>query len=351
MGSIQNLLNPLSTPSPRRRSPSKSTAREPTISAETRPTENVTNPPPTPPSHNGRLSPSRIRSYNTAEPAYILDSIQVERPQSSPSSDRVRSGSGSGVPLGEIRVLSPARGMKGVGAPDAGVGNRSRRTSTSSLADLLNPVETEPLPNVYSSTTQLTPEKSPSTGRLVSPVAPHHSPTFVVSPVAMEKIDENDEDMNIDIVGMEDGNPPAETNAGMQQVESLPMQKSASTDSERTIDSPLSNMLIPNPPTPTPSPSRKRKFTPESSPDEPLAQEFLPQPETTSFKPSPSVPADTPIPVPAPKAAAKKPRKPSVKRPPSAKKKPPVNGQKKRPLSAKDRAASIDDVIHQCDLN
>jgi hypothetical protein len=347
MGSIQNLLNPLSTPSPRRRSPSKSSnTREPPVSAVPRPTENVTNPPQTPPSQNDRLSPSASRRYNIAQPGYLLESIQVERPQSSPSSDRVRSGSGGGVPLGEIRVLSPARGMKGVGAPDAGAGNRSRRTSTSSLADLLNPVETEPLPNVFSSTTQLTPEKSPSAGRVVSPIPPHHSPTLVVSPVAMEKIEENDEDMNIDIVGMEDDNPPTETNAAMQQGESVPMQKSTSTDSEATIDTPFSDLSIRKPPTPTPSTSRKRKFTPESSPDEPLAQEPPPQPETaSSLKPSPSMPTETPIPVPAPKAA-KKPRKPTVKRPPSAKKKPPVNGQKKRPVSAKDRAASLDDVIH-----
>lgn len=343
MGSIQNLLNPLNTSSPRRRSPKKqSNTREPAVS---RPTEKVTKPPPARPSSNDRLSPSSTRTHNTAEQGHILESIQVEPPQSSPSSDRARSGSGSGVPLGEIRVLSPARGMKGAGAPDAGVGNRSRRTSTSSLADLLNPVETEPLPNVSSSTTQLTPEKSPSAGRIVSPAPPHHSPTIVVSPVAMEKIDENDEDMNIDIVGMEDDSPLVETNAAMQQVKSVPMRKSTSTDSERTIDAPFSNMPIPKPPTPSPSPSRKRKFTPESSPDEPLAQDFPPQPETaSSIKPSPSIPTETP-PVPAPKAA-KKPRKPSVKRPPSAKKKPPVNGQKKRPLSAKDIAASLDDVVH-----
>jgi hypothetical protein len=162
----------------------------------------------------------------------------------------------------------------------------------------------------------------------------------------MEKIDENDEVMNIDIVGMEDDNPLVESNAAMQQVKSVPMQKSTSADSERTINAPFSNMPTPKPPTSSPSPSRKRKFTPESSPDEPLAQDLPPQPETASLlKPSPSIPTETPIPVPAPKAA-KKPRKPSVKRPPSAKKKPPVNGQKKRPLSVKDRAVSLDEVIH-----
>jgi len=372
MGSIQNLLNPLNTLSPQRQSASstrQNNNREPDSPTLSLAKDNAANSSPAP--STLRIPPAvAAKQQNSNHAGYVMESIQAEPMQRTSSGRGKSSGAGGTVVLGEIRVLSRARGIDGAGGSlsDAGPGNRSRRTSSSSsLADLLNPVESSSvIINVSSSLTQGAPEKSSSSAprMVLSPAAAaaapppppppraHHPPAFVVSPVLMEEIDENDEDMQVDIVGVDDETPAAILNGATTTaiaLQSEPMQKSKSTDSERTIDGPATSLPLPKPSTPTPIPSRKRKCTPESSPDEPIAHEFPPQLETSS---SPLVEPTISIEkIPATPKAAKKSRKTLVKRSPSVKKKQAVHDQKKRPPSAREKSESVDDVSFSCLTN
>ena len=362
MGSIQNLLNPLNTLSPQRQSPSstrQNRSGEPDSATLSLAKDNAANSSQAPSTLH--VSPAlAAKRQNSSHAGYIVESIQAEPMQRTPSDRGKSGGAGGTVVLGEIQVLSPMRGMNRAGGSlsDAGPSNRSRRTSSSSsLADLLNPVElSSVIVNVSSSLTQGAPEKSssPSDLRMVlSPPSPqpraHHPPAFVVSPVLMEELDEND-DMNVDIVGVENEKPAAILNdVTMTTIasQSEPMQKPKSADSERTIDDPVTSLPIPKPSTPTLIPSRKRKFTPESSPDEPLAHELPPQLETSSSRPvelTISIEKSTPT---TPKAV-KKPKQTPVKRSSSIKKKQAANDQKKRPPSAREKSESVDDVTFSC---
>ena len=360
MGSIQNLLNPLNSASPQRRSPSptqqnKSREADSAILSLANDNASSSSQAPSTLDVSPAVAAKQPNSSHAANTGYVMESMQFE-PMQRTSSDRGRSHGARGtVALGEIRVLWPGRGMDEAGgsSSDAGPGNRSQGTPSSSpLADLLNPAESSSVNlNVSSSRTQGPPEKcSPPVPPAVLSPAPsrppaHHPPTFVLSRVPMEEIVENDEDMNVDIVGEEDEKPAAIPTGGTTTtvtLQSEPMHKSKSTDSERTIDDPVTSLPVPKPSTPTtPIPSRKRKFTPEL-PDETLAHELPPKLETSSSLPcEPTIPIEKPIP--GTLKAAKKPKKTPVKRPPSVKKKQGVNGHKRRP-SAREKSESVDDV-------
>jgi len=117
-----------------------------------------------------------------------------------------------------------------------------------------------------------------------------------------------------------------------------PMKQSLSTDSERTITDIVEDS--PGPTFPAPStPSKKRKFTPESSPEEPLLHETLSPVNETALQESEiqnQIAVEKPQ---APSRTSKKPKRAPIRRPPQPKKKGP-NGQRK-PLKPKIKELSV----------
>ena len=237
-----------------------------------------------------------------------------------------------------------------------------RRTSSSPLADILNPVQGTP---GTSSTTHI--ELSSSERVIVEEVnslsalpLEHIKRESSIASLPINNLDQNDEEMDVDVVGTateEVATPNIETlNSNIPTAlipPSQPMLPSASTDSQATISDVVEPTPTQNPPIPSrsPTPSRKRKFTPESSPDEPLSA-GLPPPgphpvhlETHTHE---QISVEKPQPTPASRAV-KKPKRPAqIKRPTHAKKKSAAtNGHKKlnRKHTEKSESVGLDEVL------
>ena len=239
-------------------------------------------------------------------------------------------------------------------------GDTSRRTSSSSssLADILNPME-EPLvipahqsPKDMSTTIPLTKTLPDPQLQLVTSQV---DSSQAMTTIATGNDAENDEEM-MDIVGINEEAEGTDATAMKDVItDNISTRPSGSTDSQQTIEEPVTNLPQPTDtklplPSRTPSPSKKRKYTPESSPDEPLSHELqlqrLPTHFDTEIQPQ--------ISVEKPKAGSRvvKTSRLPIKHPQPrpgkvAKKKPKINGEKKKPgLNPKEKSASVglDDV-------
>ena len=276
-----------------------------------------------------------------------------------------------GVPLkteesGETRIQQSLASMSQAVAAMGGSGlytsraygedAGSRRTSSSSLADILNPVEEESKPQ----------QTVPESLLTVTDSALDHTSTTkspVVEPPQLEPLIEHDahtsgspnepreteEEIMVDVVGLtpkdhQVDDMPITTNGSAPVLPSEEMYRSISTDSGRTITDIVEDSPAPNPPTP-PTPSKKRKFTPESSPDEPLSID-IPNPPTETIPQESETSVEKPQ---APSRASKKPKKVPIRRPQPSKKKA-LNGQMK-PTKPKSKELSmtmgLDDVGFQ----
>jgi hypothetical protein len=240
--------------------------------------------------------------------------------------------------------------------------------SSSSLADILNPVDEIP---VAKASFQEAPVKE-SSPILAKPVpVPSVAPQNVLSrstetpsvPVktlsgthppeaAADDSIATEEDMIVDVVGSgEEGTPiggdiPAtipETRSSATRPNGHPMQLSLSNDSQQTISDIIE---IPvetrnsdlRQKSRSPSPSKKRKLTPESSPDPPSKD--LDTPETEPIPKDSEVAGQISVEKSQPPARVmKKPRKAPIKKPEAARKKL-ANGQKK-PVHPKRKEKSM----------
>jgi hypothetical protein len=242
----------------------------------------------------------------------------------------------------------------------------SRRTSSSSLADILNPTEESPIvsktvPAKEPMSKQPSPERTPETIILAMPLKSEAqnvdppSSSYVQSDKTVDDATTNEVEMDVDIIGsvkeetpMEVDNPtpiPAVTENKPHPVDPTP--SSPMDNSENTTTTAVANIPTPqdtNSPFPThvPTPSKKRKFTPESSPDEPLTKAV---PDST-ISTTPTIQNQIAVEKPQPPKAVKKPKKAPIKRPQNAKKKTPQ--APKRPTARKPKGKSpsigIDEV-------
>jgi hypothetical protein len=178
---------------------------------------------------------------------------------------------------------------------------------------------------------------------------------------------ETEEEIVVDVVGFTEDEVPVPRNHQSEDVpmattetstpkNSEPMKPSMSTDSGRTITDIVEDSPAPPTPAPPSPPSKKRKFTPESSPDEPLLSEFPAPPATGTIQPQESeihaqiavekLQGQTP---PQPSRANKKPKKTLIRRPVTAPaKKKVINGQRKppkpKPKELSSMGIGLDDV-------
>ena len=235
-------------------------------------------------------------------------------------------------------------------------GDNSRRTSSSSLADILNPVKEPPViqanhspKDMFSTTTirQTLPEPQPQS--LTSQVYS----VQVTATIATGNNTEDDGEM-IDVVGVNGETEGTDTTAMQDVIANSVSIQSRSTDFQQPIHENVTNLPLTDTksalPSRTPSPSRKRKYTPESSPDEPLSLEIQQQPLPSHLETE----IQSQISVEKPKGGSRviKTSRAPIKHPhPRAskvsKKKPKVNGERKKPgLKPNEKSASVgvDDV-------
>lgn len=242
-----------------------------------------------------------------------------------------------------------------------------RRTSSSSIADILNPLQDSQVTssNGYSevsSSGKVIPKDPTSRVSLPLEQLEPPSPSIDLSSNVQSILDHENEEMDIDVVGAEE--PVSTQNIGSSNSvipappipTSQPMQPSASTDSQATISDTIEPITTNNPlvPSRSPSPSKKRKFTPESSPDEPLSAGL---PAAGSYPLHLETDAHEQISVEKPQPVAraiKKPKRPTqIKRPAHAKKKSAaINGNKKpnRKHTEKSESVGFDEVLHPPDF-
>lgn len=355
MGSIHNLLNPLSTPSPRRfTSPKrKGGGSEDEV---------------------GEEAVMKVEAESEHYTPVELANMRVKG-----KDDKIQGGTLSGnhtqtssqessvMQVEETRArmfgdnLSVQRGKGDENSMD--MDNRSRRRSTSSLADILNPMEeaaainaqapTQSSPKDTSTQSSFPPAVSPTQSGI--PQVDLTSSSLALASVASGKDSENDEKMMVDVVGLKEETSThlnGTTSRAMDDSisNSRAMEPSKSNDSQQTIDDPVESV----PPTTdtiqietrTPSLSKKRKYTPESSPDEPLSHELQAQavPSYIETDTQNQISVEKPQPQ---SRAVKKPKRPAIKRPQSAKKKAATNDQRKPgPKSkAKSESVGLDDVF------
>jgi hypothetical protein len=359
MGSIQNLLNPMSNPSsPQRPSFSKRNGmagEEPvedavvTLDSEAecytplelsmRPEEinnNVVD-------EKTSIDIPREKIQIDTQPSYLLESPE-SRSRTLHTNNR---GDGQTFESKQVPELDK---------------DESRRTSSSSLASILNPVEEEMVSipkNVakQSQPAQVTLGKTSEQMQTINSVSsetptsePNQldtAPSYVLlnnDAVESEEIREMP-----DVVGVIEEQDGSEINVAEMKDAVLieqtghPMQKSESLDSQETILDPVdSNPIVEPSPSRPPSPSKKRKFSPESSPDEPLSNNVE---VGTSITIEPDPESRIPLEKPQPAArAVKKPKKAPIKRPQAAKKKTASSGPKKpgRPAKRKEQFGTID---------
>jgi len=367
MGSILNLLNPLSSPSPHKIMSPKNNNKE-TEGEEGQIDHQDGNDLVTPDAEAEFLDPARLRAIGKAG-ASRPDITTTESQEAHVQADDLKSletrheRQKPFLPQNNDIVHAPEHSI----AKD--MGESSRRTSASSLADILNPVEesqahTAGVPSKPSSPGNKSIEVEAIHPRSLEPMQlelPHTEPAPVsdnVSTMAPEGSAESDEKMVVDVIGLDvDGTsvsfqsrPETVTKDSISmELDSHPMEQSKSTDSERTTTDIINDPI----PTTTESPLdsrapdffKKRKYSPESSPDEPLLQ-------TQSM---PTIQVETEIqnqiavqkPQAAPKAS-KKPKKIPIKKPQAAKKKQQPSGSRKPSRSIKRKeemvGVGIDDV-------
>jgi hypothetical protein len=221
--------------------------------------------------------------------------------------------------------------------------NTSRRaSSSSSLADILNPLE-EPL--------VMAAHKSPKDISMTMPMIPPDRQSQTVT-TQIDSTKDADEEM-IDIVGVNEETEGTESIVVKDEItNSVAMRQSGSTYSQQTTAEAVTKFALPtNHKSPiqsqTPSPSKKRKYTPESSPDEPLSRELQQQPLLSHVEPE----VQAQILVEKPKVGvgsrvgknSRAPTKHSNPRPNKlSKKKPKTNGEKKKPSpKSKEKSASV----------
>ena len=221
--------------------------------------------------------------------------------------------------------------------------NTSRRaSSSSSLADILNPLEE---PSVMAA------HQSPKDMSMTIPIIPtDRQPQKATAQV--DSTMDADEEM-IDVVGVNEETERTDSYAMKEVItNSVAMQQSGSTYSQQTTDEVVTKLALPTHhksplQSQTPSPSKKRKYTPESSPDEPLSHELQQQPLLSHVEPD----VQAQILVEKPKVGvgsrvvknSRAPTKHPNPRPNKlAKKKPKTNGEKKKPPpKSKEKSASV----------
>jgi len=329
MGSILNLLNPITIPSPAPTPPSRPRKRG--AVNETGKSEDVI----------VTLDHARAECFTPAE------------------SDEMRA-TDIGQQSYEDKVMEDIQpGITAGGIKESLIEDGRRRTSSSSLADILNPIEeTSSSERIESSSiAKAIPEEDSSQPSFilehVQPQLPSTALSSNPQSILVKTTVHDEEEMNVDVVGT------TEEPIISKNVESLnstfpdapspisqSMQRSASTDSQATILDPVEPTPQNNQPIPSrsPTPSKKRKFTPESSPDEPLSAGLpLPIPQHLQLA---HAQISVEKPQPTPSRAVKKPKRPSqIRRPAHAKKKSAAtNGVKKPHRRQKEQSVGFDDV-------
>jgi hypothetical protein len=251
-------------------------------------------------------------------------------------------------------------GITAGGIKESLIEDGRRRTSSSSLADILNPIEeTSSSERIESSSiAKAIPEEDSSQPSFilehVQPQLPSTASWSNPQSILVKTTEHDEEEMNVDVVETTE-EPITSHNAESRSSTipdapspiSQPMQRSASTDSQATILDPVEPTPQINQPIPSrsPTPSKKRKFTPESSPDEPLSAGVpLPIPQHLQLETHAQISVEKPQPTPS--RAVKKPKRPSqIKRPAHAKKKSAAtNGVKKPHRKQKEQSVGFDDV-------
>jgi hypothetical protein len=382
MGSIHNLLNPVNTPSPRRfTSPQASgmarTDEEEHDDVSKLETETGGGVP--------LLDPLRARNddngVHSQTNKIVTEVKQIQTTRMDIDMTNIEEGQEGSGQNGELLTV-PGRPASG---PSEGKdkGDSSRRTSSSSLADILNPTDEPPVAQNNSpeqpTAKTVAPESSKS-DPLPSAIMQANSPPRAQTPplpipMKSTSIEEplmvtavyhaitTEEDMIVDIVGLAEEVAPldaeqtstvAETNGSTSaQPNGHPMQRSRSNDSQATIsdiDETSTNIPVAERRHMSPSPSsKKRKFTPESSSDQPLQKDVNVQ-ETEATPKYTEVQAQ--ISVEKPQAAAraiKKPKKAPIKKPEAARKKI-ANGQRK-PAKPKRKEKSMSVGIDEVSPN
>lgn len=324
MGSIHNLLNPLSTPSPRRLMSSNREEggddnegdRDGIVSLDVE-AEYYT-----------PIESAKMRTNGKDDKIHGQTGIREMRP------DLTQTGS-SEIQLEETRPrLLEVRSEEGkVDVRRNRMEEVFRRTSSSSsLADILNPLEEPPVTPAY---------QSPRDTSIIIPIT--QTPTdrqqqSVTTQVDSTKDAEHDEEM-IDVVRVNEETEGADSSAMKDVIiTGEAIRQSGSTDSQLAKDEPVTNLAQPTDtkspvPSRTPSPSKKRKYTPESSPDAPLFHELQHQPPPSHIEPD----LQAQISVEKPKAGSRVTK--TSRAPPkhlnprpnkAAKKKPKTNGEKKK---------------------
>lgn len=235
-------------------------------------------------------------------------------------------------------------------------GRNRRRTSSSQLADLLNPAEdTTPAPVAPARGGELTTASKPVSPPTVQPEPVKSEPLIATETITEEP--EPEERMDIDSVETtEEKHSPAREERAPEPIatseptkEETPPQlqpshtieRPLSTDSQQTIDDPVDTKSVAVLPSPSrsSSPRRKRKFTPESSPEEPLQG-----PRTQSMNiDEDNQPEQEPV---QPVAREiKKPKKPITKKPITPKRKPVPAAPKKPKVKRKVLPEDLDEVF------
>lgn len=363
MGSIHHLLNPLTpTPPPSYVLPRKIAAKEETfepdevvtLDAEAEcytPTDMLV-----PHEDTARRDDSgEAEAENERIASLATDSIRNDYVEQLRPSTQLSRTANNGPSVSPSHIV-------GAAAEAAG----SRRTSSSSLADILNPVQEPPkVANTIpeQQTTPLSASHDPGPQSITISITAETPPqesdinrdtNLSPSPNARHNIE--DEAM-VDVVGITEDEQPVKGEAQQEDIPMAaaqtsiplggePMKQSMSTDSERTITDIVEDS--PGPTFPAPStPSRKRKFTPESSPEDTLLNEAPPPANETApqeFEIQNQIAVEKPQ---VTSRTSKKPKKAPIRRPPQPKKKGP-NGQRK-PVKPKTKELSMsiefDDVF------
>ena len=328
MGSILNLLNPMTIPSPA----------------------------PTPPSRTRK----RGAVNETGKSEDVIVTLDAGAECFTPvESDEMRA-TDIGLQSNEDKVMEDIQpGITAGGVNESLNEDARRRTSSSSLADILNPIEETSNERIEASSIgkAILEEHSSQPSFILEQMQPQLPSTASSSnpqSIQVKTTEHDEEEMNVDVVGTtEELVTSKNVESSNSTIPDAPspvsqsMQRSASTDSQATILDPAEPTPQNNQPIPSrsPTPSKKRKFTPESSPDEPLSAGLpLPIPQHLQLESHSQISVEKPQATPS--RAVKKPKRPSqIKRPAHAKKKSAAtNGVKKPNRKQKEQSVGFDDV-------
>ena len=277
----------------------------------------------------------------------------------------------------EKESLSPSTRQRFEGADTGKIAHKEtpvmedgvRRVSSSSLADILNPTDVSPktlsndilpqsipretLAKIPSSDTAAVNERQESGEQ---PTQQKPTDTTKEETQTPNDAAETEDEMLVDVVTTGekgetshlDKSESTTTDIKPMQSAAHDMQRSDSYDSQATIEDPIDSTTVQiaadASPVPLSSP-KKRKFTPESSPDEPLSHGVpqVPRSTTEDAEVQSQISVEKPQP---PVRAIKKPKKQPVPKKPAAKRKP-LNGLKRpsKPKRAeKLQSVGLDDV-------